>query len=169
MNRPTIADLANAAGVSVSTVNRLLHGTGALRPQTADLILSAAQQIGFRSSGPLHERRRDNLPHRHLSFLMQQSHRPLCRIWAEALLGACARRTDAVIEPDVLFEDDPSPEAVAANLLKIGGSADAIAVISADHPLVGQAIDELRVKGVPVIAYVTDLSAATSGPRHARD
>ncbi|WP_432284949.1 LacI family DNA-binding transcriptional regulator [Aminobacter sp. BA135] len=161
MNRPTIADLAKAAGVSVSTVNRLLHGTGALRPQTADLILSAAQQIGFRSSGPLHERRRDNLPHRHLSFLMQQSHRPLCRIWAEALLGACARRTDAVIEPDVLFEDDPSPEAVAANLLKIGESADAIAVISADHPLVGQAIDELRVKGVPVIAYVTDLSAAS--------
>ncbi|MGX7877085.1 LacI family DNA-binding transcriptional regulator [Mesorhizobium neociceri] len=28
MNRPTIADLAKAAGVSVSTVNRLLHGTG---------------------------------------------------------------------------------------------------------------------------------------------
>lgn len=76
MNRPTIADLAIAAGVSVSTVNRLLHGTGTLRPQTADLILSAAQQIGFRSSGPLHERRRDNLPHRRLSFLMQQSDRP---------------------------------------------------------------------------------------------
>lgn len=160
MNRPTIADLAKAAGVSVSTVNRLLHGSGTLRPQT-DLILSAAQQIGFHSSGPRHERRRDNLPHRHLSFLMQQSHRPLCQIWAEALLDACARRTDAVIEPDVLFEDDPSPEAVAANLLKIGESADAIAVISADHPLVGQAIDELRIKGVPVIAYVTDLSAAS--------
>lgn len=61
----------------------------------------------------------------------------------------------------MLFEDDPSPEAVAANLLKIGGSANAIAVISADHPLVGQAIDELRVKGVPVIAYVTHLSAAS--------
>ncbi|MGX8009811.1 substrate-binding domain-containing protein [Mesorhizobium sp. ORM8.1] len=61
----------------------------------------------------------------------------------------------------MLFEEDPSPEAVAANLLKIGESADAIAVISADHPLVGQVIDELRVKGVPVIAYVSDVCAAS--------
>ncbi|BCG76031.1 LacI family transcriptional regulator [Mesorhizobium sp. 113-1-2] len=160
MNRPTIADLAKAAGVSVSTVNRLLHGTGTLRPQTADLILGVAQQIGFHSSGPLHERRRDNLPASALELSHAATHRPLCQIWAEALLGAFARRTDVVIEP-VLFEDDPSPEAVAANLLKIGESAHAIAVISADHPLVGQAIDELRVKGVPVIAYVTDLSAAS--------
>lgn len=38
---------------------------------------------------------------------------------------------------------------------------DAVAVITADHPLVSQAIDELRGRGVPVVAYVTDLSAAS--------
>ncbi|MBD9490067.1 MULTISPECIES: LacI family DNA-binding transcriptional regulator [unclassified Ensifer] len=161
MNRPTISDLANTAGVSLSTVNRLLHGTGTVRDDTVDRILQAADKIGFYGLGALRQRKQDNLPHRRFSFLMQQSHRPLYQLWAEGLKAAAQRRIDAVIEPEVIFEDDLSPEAVSANLLQIGQTADAVAIITADHPLVSQAIDELRGKGVPVVAYVTDLSAAS--------
>lgn len=160
MKRPTIAELAQKAGVSVSTVNRLLHGTGAVRTDTVDRILETAQEIGFYGLGALRERKRDNLPHRRLAFLLQQSHRPLYQMWAEAIAAAASRRMDAVVEPDVLFEDDLSPEAVATNLLTLEATADAVAVVTADHPLVGQAIDSLRAKGIPVIAYITDLSAA---------
>lgn len=161
MNRPTIADLARASNVSLSTINRLLHGTGTVRGDTADRILEAADAIGFYGLGALRERKRDNLPHRELGFLMQQSHRPLYQMWAEALTSSALRRSDVMIEPKVVFEDDLSPEAVSANLLKMGETADAIAVVTADHPLVSQAIDELRSKGVPVVAFVTDLSAAS--------
>lgn len=161
MNRPTIAGLANTAGVSLSTVNRLLHGTGTVRADTVDRILDAADKIGFYGLGALRQRKNENLPRHRFSFLMQQSHRPLYQMWAEALTAAALRRTDAVIEPEVIFEDDLSPEAVSANLLKIGQTADAVAIITADHPLVSQAIDELRSRGVPVVAYVTDLSAAS--------
>ncbi|CAN7197832.1 LacI family DNA-binding transcriptional regulator [Phyllobacterium sp. LjRoot231] len=161
MNRPTISDLAKTADVSLSTVNRLLHGTGTVRPETVDRILDAADEIGFYGLGALRQRKRENLPHRNLGFLMQQSHRPLYQMWAEALMSASMRRTDAVIEPSVVFEDDLSPEAVSANLLRMGQTSDAIAVVTADHPLVSQAIDELRGRGIPVVAYVTDLSAAS--------
>lgn len=161
MNRPTISDLANTAGVSLSTVNRLLHGTGTVRADTVDRILQAADKIGFYGLGALRQRKQDNLPQRRFSFLMQQSHRPLYQLWAEGLRAAAHRRTDAVIEPEVIFEDDLSPEAVSMNLLEIGKTADAVAVITADHPLVSQAIDELRGNGIPVVAYVTDLSAAS--------
>ncbi len=161
MNRPTISDLAKTADVSLSTVNRLLHGTGTVRQETVDRILDAANEIGFYGLGALRQRKRENLPHRKLGFLMQQSHRPLYQMWAEALMSASMRRADAVIEPDVVFEDDLSPEAVSANLLRMGQTSDAIAVVTADHPLVSQAIDELRGRGIPVVAYVTDLSAAS--------
>jgi LacI family transcriptional regulator len=161
MNRPTIADLSKAAGVSLSTVNRLLHGTSSVRQETIDRILNAADEIGFYGLGSLRARKRENLPHRKLGFLMQQSHRPLYRMWAEGITDAAMRYADAVIETNVQFEDDLSPEAVAANLLKMGENADALAIITADHPLVSQAIDELRARGVPVVAYVTDLSAAS--------
>jgi LacI family transcriptional regulator len=161
MNRPTIADLAMAAGVSLSTVNRLLHGTSPVRRETVDRILDAADEIGFYGLGSLRARKRENLTHRKLGFLLQQSHRPLYQMWAEGIIDAAARYADAVIETNVQFEDDLSPEAVAANLLKMGEKADALAIITADHPLVSQAIDELRARGVPVVAYVTDLSAAS--------
>jgi LacI family transcriptional regulator len=161
MNRPTISDLARASNVSLSTVNRLLHGTGTVRRDTVDRILNAADEIGFYGLGALRERKRDNLPHRRLAFLMQQSHRPLYQMWAEALTTSCLRHSDVMIEPNVVFEDDLSPEAVSANLLRMGETADAVAMVTADHPFVSQAIDELRNKGVPAFAYVTDLSAAS--------
>lgn len=161
MTRPTIADLAKTAGVSVSTVNRLLHGTGTVRRDTVERISDAAESIGYYGVGAIRERIRANMPHRNLSFLMQQSRRPLYQMWAGALVAAAGRYADAVVKPNVLFEDDLSSEAVAANLLKLGEQSDGIAIITADHPLVSQAIDELRAKGVPVVAYITDLSAAS--------
>jgi LacI family transcriptional regulator len=161
MSRPTIADLAKACGVSVSTINRLLHGTGSVRPETVGRILDAAEEIGFYGLGALRKRKQANLPHHRFGFLMQQSHRPIYRMWADGIIAAAELCVDAVIEPAVIFEDDLSPEAVSGNLLKMGQTAEVIAVITADHPLVSQAIDELRTKGVPVVAYVTDLSAAS--------
>jgi LacI family transcriptional regulator len=161
MKRPTIFELAHAADVSLSTVNRLLHGTGKVRSETVERIVDTAERIGFYGLGSLRERKRDNLPHRNLGFLMQQSHRPLYQLWAEGVAAAASRRADTVIKANVLFEDDLAPEAVAANLLSLGEQSDAVAIVTADHPLVSQAIDALRAKGVPVIAYITDLSAAS--------
>ncbi|MGY8683637.1 LacI family DNA-binding transcriptional regulator [Bradyrhizobium sp. UFLA05-153] len=158
MKRPTIADLAQGAGVSVSTVNRLLHGGATVRSETAERIAETAEKIGFYGLGTLRKRMK---PHRRLGFLMQQSHRPLYQVWAAGIVAAASRRTDTVIKANVLFEDDLAPEAVATNLLSLGKQSDAVAIITADHPLVSQAIDELRAIGVPVVAYVTDLSAAS--------
>ena len=161
VSKPTIASLAIAAGVSLSTVNRLLHGHGAVRPETAERIIDTAREIGLYGLGALRERKRARLPRRTLGFLMQQSHRALYQMWAEAIVAVAKRSTDAIVDPKVLFEDDLSPEAVASNLLMLGRTVEAIAVVTADHPLVSQAIDELRSRGVPVVAYVTDLSAAS--------
>lgn len=160
-NRPTISDLAAAAGVSPSTVNRILSGSGQVRTQTIQRVQAAAAEIGFYGQGVIEDRRRRSLPSLRFGFLMQQSHRPLYRIWAEAIATAAQQREDAIIDAQVRFEDDLSPDAVATNLLALGGSVDVVAVVTADHPLVSQAIDELRVRGVPVVAYVTDLSAAS--------
>ena len=161
MNRPTISDLARAAGVSLSTVNRLLHGTGMVRSDTADRILDAADKIGFYGIGALRERKKEGLPRRRLGFLMQQSHRPLYQLWADGIVGAAEAYSEMIVDPYVEFEDDLSPEAVSDNLLRMGAEVDALAIITADHPLVSQAIDELRGRGVPVVAYITDLSAAS--------
>jgi LacI family transcriptional regulator len=161
MKRPTVADLAFKAGVSVSTVNRLMHGRSSVRQDTVDRIVEAAETIGFYGLGALHQRKQGNLPRRKLGFLLQQSHRLIYQQWAKALISASSKYPAAIIEAVVEFEDDLSAEATAKKLLLMGESVDVIAVVTADHPLVSHAIDQLRLKGVPVIAYISELSAAS--------
>jgi len=161
MKRPTIADLAQASGVSISTINRLLHATGTVRKDTIDRILEAAETIGFYGLGAIRERRKSALPHYRLGFLLQQSHRQWYRMIEDALGAAARRRLDMIIDPIILFEDDLAPEAIAANLTSLGGKCEALAVIAADHPIIAQAIEGLRAKGIPTVAYITDQSAAS--------
>jgi LacI family transcriptional regulator len=47
-NRVTIIDLAKAAGVSVSTVDRIMNKRGPVQRATAEHVLSVAQGIGFK-------------------------------------------------------------------------------------------------------------------------
>src|SRR5436190_944985 len=47
MARPTIAQLAKTAAVSVSTVDRVINGRNPVRRDTAERVLAAAEQIGF--------------------------------------------------------------------------------------------------------------------------
>ncbi|MFZ0206355.1 MAG: helix-turn-helix domain-containing protein, partial [Roseiarcus sp.] len=48
--RPTVADLAEAAGVSIATVDRVLNARHRVREPTAERVLGAAEAIGFHAA-----------------------------------------------------------------------------------------------------------------------
>jgi len=158
MRRPTIADLAEAAGVSVSTVNRILSGAAPVKGPTMQRVQSAAERIGFYGIGAIEDRLRKATPTYRLGFLLQQSKRELYQVIGKEVIAACRRRRDEVVDPVVDFVDLLSPENIAARLLALGRECDAVAVIAADHPLIGQAIRSLREQGKPVVTYITDQS-----------
>ena len=54
--RPTIADVAAAAQVSVATVNRVLSGQHAVRKATAQQVVQAAESLGFYAARALRSR-----------------------------------------------------------------------------------------------------------------
>lgn len=155
--RPTIADLAEAAGVSVATVNRILGGTAQVRGPTMQRVQSAAERIGFYAIGAIEDRMRKATPNYRLGFLLQQSKRELYQLFGKEIVAACRRR-DEVVAPVVDFVDLLAPENIAARLLALGRDCDAVAVIAADHPLIGQAIRTLAEQGTPVVTYITDQS-----------
>jgi transcriptional regulator with XRE-family HTH domain len=68
LSRPTIADLARAAGVSVATVDRVLNARHRVREPTAERVLGAAVAIGFHGTPLLKSRLRSNVPERTLAF-----------------------------------------------------------------------------------------------------
>ncbi len=158
-NRPTIADLARAAGVSISTVDRVLNGRDPVRRATAEQILGAAERIGFHAVGAIRNRLGADRPERTLGFLLQQGSRSFYRDLGHALAAATGASTAIRGRSRVEFADDLTPESVADRLLRLAKAADAIAVVAADHPRLTQAIDQLNNRGVPVFALISDLTA----------
>jgi LacI family transcriptional regulator len=159
MARPTILDLARAAGVGVSTVDRVLNGRDPVRRTTAERVLAAAEQIGFHAAGVIRQRLGTDKPERTLGFVLQQRSTPfyaqLGNALAEATRASAAVRGRSRVE----FLEELTPDAVAERLTKLGKDVDAIALVAADHPRVTQAIDQLHSGGVPVFALISDLGA----------
>ncbi len=160
MTRPTIRDLAKAAGVSVSTVNRVLAGSKEVREPTVTLIQDAAERIGFYGLGTIRSRFNARRSKFRFGFLLLQSSRTYYKLLAATIEAAAARNADAEIEPLIIFVEDLSPQNVAAKLLELGRTCQALAVVAAVHPLVMQAVEQLRQQGIPVFGLVSQLSAA---------
>jgi LacI family transcriptional regulator len=160
MARPTIADLAQAANVSVSTVDRVLNGRDPVRRPTAERVLKAAEKIGFYGTGAIRQRLGSEKPERTLGFILQQRAKPFYRLLGEALAAATSGsptiRGQAVID----HLDEIAPLAISERLLRLGRRVDAVALVAADHPHVTKAIDELKAAGVPVFALISDLTAS---------
>lgn len=47
-DRPTVRDVAEVAGVSFKTVSRVINGEPNVRPETAQRVMAAVRQLGFR-------------------------------------------------------------------------------------------------------------------------
>jgi LacI family transcriptional regulator len=166
--RPTLDDLARAAGVSVATVDRVLNARHRVREPTAERVLGAAEAIGFHAAPLLKRRLRVDAPVRTFGFLLQKPD-PFYRRFAADLEAATARlrscRGRAIIE----YVAEISPGAIAEALDRVGEAAQAIAVVSIDHPRVAEAISRLREKGKPTFALLSDLTAEARAGYVGRD
>ncbi len=161
MGRPTIIDLAAEAQVSVTTVKRVIGGDGKVRPATVQRIRDAAQSIGFYGLGAINNRLSITRKKYRFGALLQQSGRIYYQMLDRELKAASRRVVDADVDFQVEFLEELTPQNVAARMLTLGESCDAIAVVAAVHPLVSHAIETLQQRGVPVFALITQL--ATKG------
>ena len=160
--RPTIKDLAKAAGVSVTTVNRVINSPELVRRPTRELVLKAAEEIGFYGVGTIEKSL--HRPGRvfKLGMLLQQKNRTFYRDLARALSTAAGEFSGGRVDLKIQFIDDLSPDNVAAQLVQLGRNVDAVALVAAEHPTVSDAIDTLHQSGVPVFGLIASLTANAS-------
>jgi LacI family transcriptional regulator len=166
--RPTLDDLARAAGVSVATVDRVLNARHRVREPTAERVLGAAEAIGFHAAPLLKRRLRAETPVRTFGFLLQKPDAFYRQVGADieaatARLSSCRAR--AVIE----YVAEISPTAITEALGRVGAAVDAVAVVSVDHPRVSDAILRLRESGKPTFALISDLTAEARAGYVGRD
>jgi len=157
--RAKIADVARQAGLSVSTVNRVLNEPTKVREETIKAVLQAAETIGFYGLGTIRSQINARRPKYRFGFLLLQPTRTYYRMLGAAIGSMAANFADAEIEPVIIYAEDLSPQHVAAQLLELGRACQAVAVVAAVHPLVLQAVDTLQAEGVPVFGLISQLSA----------
>lgn len=160
VSRPTVADVARDAGVSVATVDRVVNGRLPVREDTARRVLDAAQRLGFHAAGLIRSRLREQLPEVTVGVLLQRPDEPFYAALASQLKSAIttSRTFRGIARIDYWIEDDPAD--IAARLRRLGRRCQTVALVSPDHEAVSEAIADVAAGGIPVFTLLSDCAAA---------
>ncbi|WP_455924087.1 LacI family DNA-binding transcriptional regulator [Pseudomonas putida] len=158
--RPTMADVAREAGVSLSTVDRVLNLRADVRSDTAQRIAEAAARVGFHAKAVIEQRLLTNRPTVRLGFLLHKSGVAFYQGLAQALSSAAANCAHARIRVVIAYLDELDPAKVAQRILALREQVDGLGVVAVDHPAIREAVALLGESGVAVVAMVSALSAS---------
>ncbi|MFN0194138.1 MAG: LacI family DNA-binding transcriptional regulator [Aestuariivirga sp.] len=156
VKRPTLTDLAHAAGVSIATVDRVINRRLPVSDDTAQRVVKAAEHIGYHATSLL-KRRIAETPVRKFGFLLQKRdafYQNLGRELVQATKSAKDIEGKAVLE----FIEELVPAVVAKRLRDIAPKVDALAVVAMDHPQINQAVDEIVARGKPVFTLLSQIT-----------
>jgi LacI family transcriptional regulator len=157
--RPTLAAVAEAAGVSSATVDRVLNSRLPVREATALRVIAAAERIGYHAAAVMRDRLRERATVRRLGFCLQKRNDPFYQAFGAAIQAAAAQHAPETAVAVVEYMDALEPAAIAAQLLALGRKVDAVAVVAVDHPHVSAAVESLHAAGCPTFTLLSDLSA----------
>jgi LacI family transcriptional regulator len=156
--RPTIQDLADAAGVSVATVDRVLNGRLKVREETARKVGEAARRIGYHGVNLIEQRLRADLPELRMGFVLQSPDHAFYQALAAEIEHGAAQLARTRGRAVVAFSKTGTPEEAADLITKMEGRVDAVAAVAANHAQVTQAVIGLQQTGVPVYAMLNDFA-----------
>lgn len=150
----TLADLARAAGVSLATLDRALHGRGQVSERSLARIRQAAAQIGFHA--PQLAAAPQARPRLRLGFVLHKGGQEFYRNLTRALERACAARDDHDITPEFRYAPSQAPDDFCTALDSASQTCAALASSAVTHPKVAQLGARLLGRGVPLFALLND-------------
>ncbi len=151
----TLKDIAREAGVSVATLDRVLHGRAGVREDTARRVRETIDRYGFRPSAAGAE-----LARRHatrFAFIMPEGSNVFMQMILDnvrEMSGWLAGRRASL---ELIAADVFSPPALTETLESVAGGYDGVAVVALDHQSVRAAIDDLVAGGTHVVTLVSDV------------
>ncbi len=156
MGRPTVHDIARAAGVSLATVDRVLNARPGVRQNTIIRVNQAIDDIGYVRDVAAANLARSRsfsfaflLPDRATAF-MDSLRTELAAVRDHVRMDRIALTTIEV--------PAESPSSVAGQIDRlIAEGTDGIAVMAVETPQVRDAIRRARAKGIHVVTLVSDL------------
>ncbi|MDF0583003.1 substrate-binding domain-containing protein [Bradyrhizobium yuanmingense] len=154
----TLKDIAREAGVSLATVDRVLHNRPGVRPDTVRRVKDAIARNSFQPHVAAAELARGRA--RRFAFVMPSGPNPFMQ-QIEAYLGEMAAWLSARrLNVEMIATDVFEPAALAASLEALSGDYDGVAVVALDHPSVRAAINDLVDAGAKVVTLVSDVPSS---------
>lgn len=157
--RPTITDLAKAANVSVATVDRVLNGRHKVREDTAKRVYEAANAIGFHAVSLLKQRVLEGVPQYRLGFVLQKPEQHFYQAFAREIEAAVQNHPGIRGTAQIEFSANQTPAERSERLRDVGAKCQAVAMVSPDYPAITTAVEDLKARGIPVYALLSDFAS----------
>jgi LacI family transcriptional regulator len=154
----TLRDIARQAGVSLATVDRVLHNRPGVRADTVRRVKDAIERNAFRPHVAAAELARGRA--RRFAFVMP-SGANLFMQQIQSYLGEMSAWLSARrLTVEMLATDVFDASVLASMLESIAGDFDGVAVVALDHPSVRAAINDLVDGGTKVVTLVSDVPSS---------
>ncbi|MGU3399443.1 LacI family DNA-binding transcriptional regulator [Brucellaceae bacterium D45D] len=151
--RPTVSDIARAAGVSSATVDRVLNKREGVKERTREIVLEAARNIGYLpGSTPRDTVYSDRIK---LDFVLPAGTNTFIANLRDQIVRQAALKPE--VELTIHCVEGFNPETLARALNNLKGQAQGIGVIALDHPSVREAMRTLSEFGAHIVTIASDI------------
>jgi LacI family transcriptional regulator len=155
MGKITIQDVAQRAGVSVATIDRVLNRRPGVKSGTVEKVEAAIRELNYQPDR-IAARLARNRDYRFWFILPLTAGEFMTRI-GEEVEDSASRMAPERVAIMVKRVDVFDGLVLAAALDAVGEDVDGVAVVALDHPAVREAINALVARGVHVVTLVSDV------------
>ncbi|MEH6478265.1 MAG: LacI family DNA-binding transcriptional regulator, partial [Sneathiella sp.] len=157
--KPTVNDIARVAGVSLATVDRVMNGRPGVRNVTIERVYDAIQELGYVRDTAAANLARGRVYN--FQFLLPQSNNEFVTSLEHQIMGIS--KVMAFERTKISYEKIPAfnPQALASILSRMDpNNIDGVAIFGPETAAVKEAIDQIKKRGMSVIALVSDLPSS---------
>lgn len=146
----TLQHIAEVAGVSPATVDRVINSRPGVRAETRAHVLSVARELGYRLRGTAGQTAR-------LRFLLPYGTNSFIRRLGGEIERQAADLPGMAVAVEAVEGFDPPR--LAERLAALQGQAEGLGIIALDHPLVREALRGLAAAGTKIVTLVSDIQS----------
>ncbi|WP_134682143.1 LacI family DNA-binding transcriptional regulator [Paracoccus ravus] len=148
--RTTIIEIAERAGVSPATVDRVLNGRSGVRERTREIVLNVARELGYFGPAESLEAQRVRL-----DFVLPGGSNSFMRNLRSQLIDEAARHQDVQLRIHDI--EDWGNGRIGLRLAELHGQTDGVGVVVPDRPEIREELNTLARAGVRVATLVSDI------------
>lgn len=161
--RPTTKDLAQAAGVSLATVDRVLNGRSGVSKSSVAAVNEAIEKIGFQRNIVAATLARQR-GYRFL-FALPESSTEFTDVLLDRIAEFSRASLGEMMQISVLRLDDHDPHRAARSLAAITPEdCDGVAIMASETPQIRDAVQRLRQRGINALSFVSNQQEAADLP-----